>query len=167
MMKAGASIHPQWIPGLTNTIADCLSRDFDLNDMLITKLFFSLFPLKTPIAFKIAPLPYKIVSWLTSQLQNLPKLKPIKAAPTRSTALHGLVGKASVKAVDCDKIISLSRSMTLQTAHISSLRLLRRSTAGDIAQKWLANFRAEVSEIPSARYCRPSDLLFTPIHTSM
>ena len=72
VMKAGACIHPQWIPGSMNTIANCLSRDFDLNDMLITKLFFSFPPLKTPFAFKIAPLPNKIVSWLTSLLQNQP-----------------------------------------------------------------------------------------------
>ena len=44
MMKAGACIHNQWIPGPTNTIHDCLSRDFDLNDMIVTKLFFSFPP---------------------------------------------------------------------------------------------------------------------------
>ena len=166
-MKAGACIHPQWIPGLTNTIAHCLSRDFDLNDVLITKLFFSFFPLKTPLAFKIASLPNKIVSWPTSLLQILPELKPMKAAPTRSTTLHGLVGKASVKAVDWDKSISLSRSMTLQTAHISSLSSPRCYTADDIAQEWLATFRAEVSEIPLAQYRWPSDLLVTQIHALM
>ena len=167
MMEAGACIHPQWIPGSTNIIADCLSRDFDLNDMLITQIFFSLFPLKTPLAFKIAPLPNVIVSWLTSLLQNLPELKPTKAAPTRSTTLHGLVGKASVTAVDWGKIISSSRSSTLPTAPTSSSPSLKHYTADDIAKEWLATFRAEVSAIPSARYRRPSDLLVTPIHASM
>ena len=167
MMEAGACIHPQWIPGSTNIIADCLSRDFDLNDMLITQIFFSFSPLKTPLAFKIAPLPNVIVSWLTSLLQNLPELKPTKAAPTRSTTLHGLIGKASVTAVDWGKIISSSRSSTLPTAPTSSSPSLKHYTADDIAKEWLATFRAEVSAIPSARYRRPSDLLVTPIHASM
>ena len=44
MMEARACIHPQWIPGSTNIIADFLSCAFNLNDMLITKLFFSFSP---------------------------------------------------------------------------------------------------------------------------
>ena len=124
-------------------------------------------PLKSPLAFKIAPLPNEIISWLTSPLQNLSELKPMKAAPTRSTTLHGLIGKASVTAVDWNKIISLSRSRTLQTERTSPSPLPMRYTADNIAKEWLATFRSEVSEILSARYHQPSDLLVAPIHALM
>ena len=57
MMHAGACIHPQWIPGSTNTINDCLSRDFDLNDMLISKVFFSFPPYRLPLLSKLPYFP--------------------------------------------------------------------------------------------------------------
>ena len=57
LMNNNSNLHPQWISGSTNVVADCLSRDFDCTDILLTTILLHLFPSQMPQAFEIAPLP--------------------------------------------------------------------------------------------------------------
>jgi hypothetical protein len=65
--------YSQWFLGTENQIADALSRDMDRTNDELTQILFTHIPLQMPASFKTVPLPNKIVSWMTSLLQQLPK----------------------------------------------------------------------------------------------
>ena len=168
-MHHNSNLHPQWISGISNVVADCLSRDFDCPDMLLTKILFHLLPSQMPQAFEIAPLPREISSWLTCVLQKLPDTTQWCKGRTRSTTLHGLAGSSSVKALDWATILSSTTSPD-HIASTSSSHSRTQYTADDIVKKeWLRPFRAAQSKIPSPLYQRPfaSTIGPTPQLTSM
>jgi len=65
-------------------VADCLSRDFHLNDSSLTLLLKSCVPHQIPFGFSLYPLPTEIVSWLTCLLQKHPSKEVWSKEPTRS-----------------------------------------------------------------------------------
>mmetsp|Transcript_1089 Transcript_1089/g.1714 ORF Transcript_1089/g.1714 Transcript_1089/m.1714 type:complete len:831 (+) Transcript_1089:2296-4788(+) len=168
MMAAKACVHPHWIPGASNDIADILSRDFDIPDDVLTHLIPLLFPDQTPRSFKIAPLPKEIDLWLTSLLQSLPEPTQSLTEHARSKVLRGLIGNFSVKKLDWDLIYFLIQSTSHTTAHSSSWHTPMQSTvSASVKENWMATFSAAVSKMPSQLFQRPSDYMAGPIPALM
>ena len=65
-------------------MADSLSRDFDLDNVEITKHLRSSFPSQLPPHFQVVPLPKEIESWLTSLLLRLPVKEQLREPHTKT-----------------------------------------------------------------------------------
>ena len=48
LMNNNSNLHSQWISGISNVVANCLSRDFDCPDILLTKKYSIYCPLRCP-----------------------------------------------------------------------------------------------------------------------
>jgi hypothetical protein len=77
-------LYSQWFQGDFNTVSDCLSQDFHLNDHSLTLLLKSRVPQQVPFGFRIYPLPIEISSWLICLLQNQPFEEAWSKEQTRS-----------------------------------------------------------------------------------
>jgi len=164
MMTAQATVHPHWIPGASNDIADILSRDFDIPDDVLTHLLPLLFPGQLPRSFTIAPLPNEISSWLTSLLQSLPEPTQSLKEHARSKVLLGLIGQFSVDKLDWDLIYFLIQSTSHTTAPSSFSPTPMQSTASDsVKERWMATFNVAVSKMQSQLFQRPSGYMAGPI----
>ena len=162
MMDSNSTLHPQYFPGVSNIVSDCLSRDFDCSDKLLTKFLFHFHPDQMPRDFNIAPLPNEIICWLTSVLRLLPGKMPSSRERIRSTTLHGIVGHNSVQQWDWDMTFS-STACPSTTGSTSCSPLPTQSTAVDSAvHTWLDPFRAAVSKRPSRTFQRPSAFITAP-----
>ncbi|KAI2510458.1 hypothetical protein MHU86_3878 [Fragilaria crotonensis] len=76
--------YSQWFPGKENSVADVLSRDFDLEDAAVVELIKRKLSHHIPQGFRLVPLPQAIVMDVGSLLQLLPRtqLLPSKPAPS-------------------------------------------------------------------------------------
>jgi len=63
-------MYSQHIPGISNTVADALSRIFDLNDLELTQLNTSNFHSQVHASFRIYSLQSEVSSWVTCWLQQ-------------------------------------------------------------------------------------------------
>ena len=70
-------------------VSDALLRDDDRSDKELTHLLYSLVSEQMPEHFNIVPLPSKIVSWLTSQLQRLPVKEQLREKRKRTKIGRG------------------------------------------------------------------------------
>ena len=61
--------HTQHLKGLRNVVADCLSRDFHLDDKFLTHLLKFFYPKQLPPSFQIYLLPQEIAYFITGTLQ--------------------------------------------------------------------------------------------------
>ena len=85
-------LYTQHIKGILNIVADILSRDFHLNDVILTELLLYFYPTQLPRSFKISPLPEEITSFIIGILEVLPAQNHGQMLPTPSTLGAGLVG---------------------------------------------------------------------------
>ena len=85
-------LYTQHIKGIFNIVADILSRDFHLNDVILTELLFYFYPTQLPRFFKILPLPEEITFFIIGTLEALPEKSPGVIQPTPSILGAGLVG---------------------------------------------------------------------------
>ena len=63
----------QHINGIRNIVADILSRDFHLSEVMLTHLLFHFYPSHLPRSFGICPLPREITSFIIGTLEVLPE----------------------------------------------------------------------------------------------
>lgn len=84
--------YSQHIPGVTNVVADCLSRDFHLSQKQLTSLLTTVKPPYLPQEIKFTSLSPTIVSWIGSLAQNQPRRKELPKKPTPSTLARGVSG---------------------------------------------------------------------------
>jgi hypothetical protein len=68
LIQTKSCLYSQWFPGGDNSVSDSLSRDFHINNNVLSNLLSSHFPKQTPFGLKILQLPKEIDSWLTSLL---------------------------------------------------------------------------------------------------
>jgi hypothetical protein len=82
-----ATIYPEHIPGKNNSIADSLSRDFQLSNDNLISLFLSSQETQEqcPKNLKIKSPPIKIISWIVSTLASLTQKEQSLPQPTAST----------------------------------------------------------------------------------
>jgi hypothetical protein len=80
----GCCRYSQWFKGGFNTVSDCLSRDFLLNDSSLSLLSNFHVPRQVPFGFNLSPLPNKISFWLTCLLLNQPFKEVWCKEPMRS-----------------------------------------------------------------------------------
>ena len=92
IMQYEACEYSQHIPGITNVIADCLSRDFHLSNKKLTSLLYSVKPPYLPATLKITPLDPTVVSWIGSLVQNQPRRKELPQKHSVSTLAAGVSG---------------------------------------------------------------------------
>jgi hypothetical protein len=84
MLANNTCLYSQHIPGVSNTVADALSRRFDLDDDSLTSFILSSHAPQVPPFFKIYPVHPEIVSWMTywlqrtSEMKELPKTQKIR-----------------------------------------------------------------------------------------
>lgn len=97
VMKHKACDYSQHIPGVTNIIADSLSRDFHLSNKKLTAMLHDAKPLYSPQKIKLIPLDPTITSWIGSLAQDKPKLKVLPERRTQSTVAAGVCGWDSKK----------------------------------------------------------------------
>jgi hypothetical protein len=65
MLKSNSCIYSQHIPGISNSVADMLSRRFDLNDDELTSYLNSVPSYQVQNSFRIVPVHQEINSWMT------------------------------------------------------------------------------------------------------
>ena len=118
IIRRQACNYSQHIPGLTNTVADCLSRDFHLsNDELIAMLFDSK-PIYLPKQMEIEELPREITSWVASLAQETPTREELPQRHTPSTLALGVSGWSSKR--DAGSKIPIWKDSSHKNAYASS-----------------------------------------------
>jgi hypothetical protein len=111
-------------------VSDALLRDDDRSDKELTHLLYSLVSEQMPEHFNIVPLPSKIVSWLTSQLQRLPAKEQLSKKRKRTKIGRGGDGSSTATPLESpptSTLISL-KSQTDNQDHRSSRRCPSRRT---------------------------------------
>ena len=92
-MNHDACDYSQHIAGISNVVADCLSRDFHLSISKLTSMLYAVNPPYLPTQLKIIPLSPTIVSWIGSLALNQPKRRVLPSKHTPSTlAEAGVTG---------------------------------------------------------------------------
>ena len=92
IMEHKACEFSQHTPGVSNVIADCLSRDFHLTNKRLISLIFSAKPPFLPPTLEITTLTPNITSWIGSLAQNQPRRKELPHRHTTSTLAAGVSG---------------------------------------------------------------------------
>ena len=78
--------------GIANVIADCLSRDFHMNDIDLTQFLHYAIPSQMPMNFQIFHLPEELSSWIVSVVGSLPQSKELLPIPSPSNLALGKNG---------------------------------------------------------------------------
>ena len=161
-------LYSDWIQGTKNTIADSLSRDFDVSDSHLTHSLSRMFPSQVPPNFHISPVPNEISSWLTSLLASAPATRESPPLPTRSGLQHGHVGSSSCPPLAFPTTNSSTESAIPLTNTASSQPSHQPSETDAFLSKLLADWLQEPSRAPSATWQRPSNCTtgWTPDSTS-
>jgi hypothetical protein len=148
--------YSQWFRGADNQVPDALSRDNDRTDEKLTKILRLHCPSQVPPHFKIAPLPSKIVSWLTLLLLWLPpKLELAEehmrtmlgrgpATPNTATAL---ASTGTISSMECPD------STELQSWGL----LLWLYVKGDFQHRVMVPWLKSQSKVPSTQWLQPSE----------
>ena len=84
--------YSEWLEGDLNDVTDSLSRDIHLSDTAVIDLLRSHVPEQLPTGFHISPVPPKIVSEVTSWMEQLTATKGFKYQPTSSKHAAGTCG---------------------------------------------------------------------------
>jgi hypothetical protein len=158
ILQSKSCLYSQWFPGRENSVADSLSRDFHLNDSILSKFILSSVPNQVPFGLKINPLPRKISCWLTSMLRNLPEKEQWSKEPTQSSLWHGR---------DTNPTFSRSESATIGTSINSQGKRNIRSWGNSATQSkkvdyilnWSKLINLNQLEPPWIMYHRPSSWL--------
>ena len=95
MIEEDCVLYPYHIPGIWNILADSLSCDFHLNDIILTHFLQILCSLQILTNFKIIQLPPEITSFILSSLERLPKRQHAQQTPTKSMIGRRLSGSVS------------------------------------------------------------------------
>jgi len=158
ILQSKSCLYSQWFPGRENSVADSLSRDFHLNDSILSKFILSSVPNQVPFGLEIKPLPSEISCWLTSMLQNLPEKEQWSKEPTQSSLWHGR---------DTNPTFSRSESATIGTSINSQGKRNIRSWGNSATQSkkvdyilnWSKLINLNRLEPPWIMYHRPSSWL--------
>ena len=154
-------LYSQHLPGLSNILADSLSRDHHLDDQSLTKLLTLLCPSQLPQNFKILRLPRKITSFISSTLARLPKRQQELPHPTRSIIGRGRYGTDFWHGSNLRKMCS-STQLAPSGDQPSSEDLLKLSEMATLASNIRTIWRRRQSERPLENWVRSSGLTEEP-----
>ena len=98
LIQSSCMLFPQHIQGKQNSVADALSRRFDLSNLQLQSHILSSFPEQVPKNLLIVPLPNEISSWIssTTTLKTESSIQKPKGH-TRNTTALGTAGPSSSK----------------------------------------------------------------------
>jgi hypothetical protein len=104
LLTNSVCIYSQHFPGISNTIADALSRRFDLDDESLTSLLNSSTDLQVKNSFTLYPIHPEISSWMTywlhkcSEMKGLPKIQKTRKAEFGAGGLntHDQLGSSTM-----------------------------------------------------------------------
>ena len=162
LLENNASLHPEHVPGKHNEIADCLSRDFHLDDSHLISLLQNSQETSTklPKNFTLLKPSTTIISWIVSKLQSMPPTKPSLPQPMPSTTAASFYSSRSSHSV---KSTTPSWTNTTQIRNHSSCAPL--PTASDRTTKNpppKQDWQEAQSLPPSRTWFRPSGKTFGP-----
>ena len=163
LLQHDASLHPSHIRGVHNEIADCLSRDFQLDNSQLLHLLSHSQDTKYKIPHNMTfHQPSKtITSWIVSTLQSLPLTKPTPPQQQPSTTAVSFFSKNSSRSATSK---TPSSTHTIPTKDHSSCvvlpTVLGKTTTNHLQR---LNLQAPQSLPPSPTWFRPSGRTFGPI----
>jgi len=147
--------YTQWFPGKENDVADSLSRDFHINDSILTLFLLHFFPDQTPSNLQIRPLPSVIESWLSAWLQKMPGGSPSREIRQRSMTARGTDGKDFLHRFKSTRTPSLSNSQHPPEL-ASSPSSHSRYAMGTLANAMIGPWRRQLVDMPWTVWHRPS-----------
>lgn len=118
IMAHNACDYSQHIPGITNVVADSLSRDFHLSNKQLISMLYAVNPPFLPKQMNIVPLPNEITSWIGSLALKQHKRKVLPERHTKSTIARGVCGWTSN--ADATQITPIWTDSNLPTKYSSS-----------------------------------------------
>jgi len=165
MLYHNSCIYSQHISGVSNKIADILSRRFDLTDDQLISHVHSYLPFQVPVSFKICLVHPEIISWTTCWLQRCNGMKGSPQILKTKSAECGEGGLLTRMPLDSPKTFgsptSTQNSAPISLAFAAALRrrefstpdpkCLVASTVQEAVAKLGETFRANVGYIPSHR----------------
>jgi len=105
VVEAEVVMYGQYLPELSNVVADSLSRDHHLDDGVLTNLLRFVCPSQLPHHFSIRRLPPEITSFISSKLERLPRRQPEPKTLTRSIIGHGVSSRSFAKITESSSSI--------------------------------------------------------------
>ena len=162
LLKAQASLHPEHVPGTHNEIADCLSRDFQLNDSHLICLLQNSQDTspKLPNNFTLHKPSTTIISWVASTLQSMPPTKPSPPQQMPSTIAVSFYSNHSSKNATSTTPSWINTTQTKNPSSCvhSPTASGKTTTNHPTKQSW-----QEVQSLPPSRtWFRPSGKIFGP-----
>ncbi|KAI2506084.1 hypothetical protein MHU86_8315 [Fragilaria crotonensis] len=113
--------YSQWFPGKENSVADALSRDFELTDEEIVSLVRDNFPEQVPKSFRIVPMPEAVITDVGRLLRLQPRTQQLPTTPAPSAAAAGRGTRASCQPSGTGGATRSLGSSSPKTVSISSL----------------------------------------------
>jgi hypothetical protein len=154
MINHDCCLYSQWFKGDFNTVSDCLSRDFHLNDSSLSLLINSCVPHQVPFGFNLCSLPNEISSWLTCLLLNQPFKELWCKEPTRSKLSRGEDTNYTYCPLEFEGIPSSIPSQEDRNTKYSA-PLLQLSDKVDILIQGLLKSQVTQSDPPWIAFHRP------------
>jgi hypothetical protein len=126
LLQADCCLYSQHIAGVSNTVADILSRKFDLPQPDLSTFITSHYPKQVPLSFKISPLPQEICSWLTLWLRKCRERWASQKEQKTRKNVHGTDG-SNIQSVSDSTMTFGSDNLPLNNAQPSWEHLQQRS----------------------------------------
>jgi hypothetical protein len=158
-IDANCTLYSQWFPGDSNSIADSLSHDFHIDDLLLSNLLVSHFPEQVPFGLTILPVPNEIVSWLTSLLLNQQQKEPWLKEPTKSKFALGIDSSSTSQTLDWSPIPTLITSPNHKESESSVPSLTQYEKADYVMERLIKQSSPSQLDPPWIAYHRPSSWL--------
>ena len=168
LMDHSCMVFPQHIQGDHNSVADTLSRRFDLPPPALTSFIHSSFHYQVPGNFRIVPLPHEISSWIFSTVTRRPEsTTPKPKGHMNPMTEPGTDGRSSSKKSDLAKTpisIPFPSIPEVKCAPPSiSVANVDTSPTPNEGNNWIDNLRnrylAGLSERPLGTWLRNSGVL--------
>jgi hypothetical protein len=118
LLQADCCLYSQYIAGVSNTVADILSRKFDLPHPELSVFIKSHYSKQVPLSFNISPLPQEICSWLLLWLQKFRERWASQKEQMTRKNVHGADGSNIQNVSDSTKTFGSDNS-PLNTAQPS------------------------------------------------
>jgi hypothetical protein len=116
MLSSESCLYSQHIPGVSNGVADALSRKFELNDDDLTSVILSSYASQVHPFFRIYPVHPQIVSWMTYWLRKCSEMKELLKTQEKKNQEFGRDGQNMQIPLDSAK--NLARISAPRTTHL-------------------------------------------------
>jgi hypothetical protein len=128
LLDTNTCIYSQWLAGVLNTVADSLSREFNLEPDDLTSLLIFALPEQVPHHFRISQLPITIYSFLIFAFEEIPETPQQSQTQNKRHKLRGADRSSILNPLDLQIHSYKNYHLTRSTYSLDTLTLQSERT---------------------------------------